>query len=84
MNINTLIERENIKKYKIEKDGRTLNAIAKKYKINFDPVYKYLLNSCKLNKNIIDFNSKRYYITYFDGCFYPFLVLAEAEASNEK
>jgi hypothetical protein len=62
------------KKYKIIKDGRTLNAIKKQgLIIEYCKQFKYI---DKYDYSIYQFkfNKKQYEIKYFDGCFNPYLV----------
>lgn len=63
---------------KIIKDLRTLNAIAKKYRLNFSKTHKYYLGRAHKKGESLPYsfehNNKKYELKYFDGCFNPFLV----------
>lgn len=48
----------------IIKDLRILNALTKKYQLNFDKDYKYCLNCEKLTKNFY-INKKEYQLKFF-------------------
>ena len=56
----------------IIKDLRTLKAIAKRFNLQFDKVFKY--NIGKDFYGIIKYKNKKYKLKYFDWCFYPYLI----------
>ena len=56
----------------IIKDLRTLKAIAKRFNLQFDKVFKYNIGGDFYG--IIDYKNRRFKLKYFDGCFYPYLI----------
>ena len=64
----------------IIKDLRTLNAIAKKYKLIFDKKFKYYTGNPYYNLNndylptIFEYKNTLYELKYFDGCINPYLI----------
>lgn len=58
--------------YNIIKDLRTLKAIAKRYNLQFDKVYKY--NIGKDFYKTIEYKNRKFKLKYFTGCFYPYLI----------
>ena len=59
---------------KIIKDLRILNAINKKYGIEFDKDYKYIITCAYKIPYNMEYNGKNYISKYFDGCFNPYVV----------
>lgn len=68
---------------KVVKDLRKLNAIAKKYSLNFCRKYKYYEGDPYYNSKgeslpyEFPYKGKTFKLKYFDGCFNPFLVTRE-------
>lgn len=63
---------------KIIKDGRILYNIKRKNKLfNYHPTYKYLVHDCSDAEICKIVEPMGYKITYFDGCFNPFLTKGE-------
>jgi|TARA_Y100000296_G_C5122156_1_gene230996 hypothetical protein len=63
----------------IIKDLRILKSLEKKYKLKFDREFKYITYedlSIKENRHL---NKNGYFLKYFDGCFYPYLIKKEVE-----
>lgn len=69
---------------KIIKDLRILKHFENAYNIKFDKKLKYLIDDSKSNVKYFDFKmccygvkykNNNYFIEYFDGCFYPYLVI---------
>lgn len=62
------------------KDLRVLNAIAKKYALEFDRIFKYYIGNPYKNANgdhlphYFIYKDSVYSLKYFDGCFNPFLI----------
>ena len=65
----------------IIKDLRTLNALTKKYQLNFDKKYKYCLNCDELTKKFY-INKKEYQLKFFDGCFYPYIIKTDRKKAT--
>ena len=65
----------------IIKDLRTLNALAKKYQLNFDKKYKYCLNCENLTKKFY-INQKEYQLKFLDGCFYPYIIKTDRKKAT--
>ena len=65
----------------IIKDLRTLNALTKKYQLNFDKKYKYCLNCDELTKKFY-INQKEYQLKFFDGCFYPYIIKTDRKKAT--
>lgn len=66
-----------MQRLEVIKDGRTLNAISKKYGLEFDPKFKYCISkdtSSIPTRNLV-VGGKSYGLYYFDGCFYPFVCV---------
>ena len=59
-------------KFKLIRDGRTLNALAKKYGFEYDKHYKYITN-CPFDAET-DIIAAGYRLKYFSGCFKPYLI----------
>lgn len=57
---------------KVVKDLRILNAICRRYGIEFDKNYKYIWSD--YDTNIIEYKGKKYKQKFFDGCFCQYLV----------
>ena len=61
-------------------DLRTLDAIAKKYNLDFCRKYKYYIGHPYKNRKgeslpyNFEHKGKTYKLKYFDGCFNPFLI----------
>jgi len=66
---------------KVIKDLRILNAIGKRYHLEFDTQFKYYTGDAYkngLNQYLplrFEYKNQVYKLTYFDGCFNPFLTL---------
>lgn len=58
----------------IIKDYRILKAISNRYNLKFDKDYKYIINGPYGVPDVITYKGKEYKVTYFSGCFNPFLV----------
>ena len=56
-------------------DGRTLRAMAKAdhFKYPIDRGHPYVDNENR--PRVFDYKGKRFSIEYFDGCFFPFVVM---------
>tara|TARA_Y100001973_G_C5176000_1_gene321962 strand:- start:207 stop:419 length:213 start_codon:yes stop_codon:yes gene_type:complete len=65
---------------KVIKDLRILNAIGKRYHLEFDSKFKYYTGDAYKNSVgeylplRFEYKDKIYNLTYFDGCFNPFLT----------
>ncbi len=63
-------------------DGRSLNAICKKFGLTYDKKHKYILSDDLKYLNsvalFIAMDKEGFKLQYFDGCFYPFIVKREA------
>jgi|TARA_R110000803_G_scaffold112660_7_gene181067 hypothetical protein len=65
---------------KLIKDLRVLNAISKRYSLDFCNIFKYYIGDAyKDSKDnylpkVFNYKSKAYKLKYFDGCFNPFLI----------
>ena len=57
----------------IIKDLRILNAIARQEHFKIDRQYKYVLEDN--NKIYFKYKKNDYRISYFSGCFYPYIEL---------
>ena len=58
----------------IVRDLRVLKAIGKRFNLEFDKKFKYCLKD--ESEWIFIYKNKQYELKFFDGCFYPFLILA--------
>jgi len=58
--------------YNIIKDLRTLNAIARRYNLQFDNLFKYNIGNDFYGT--IEYKNRKFKLKYFDGCFYPYLI----------
>ena len=65
----------------IIRDLRILNAIGKRYHLKFDSQFKYYTGDAYVNALgqylplRFEYKTKVYKLTYFDGCFKPFLTV---------
>ncbi len=62
---------------RIIKDLRILNAIGRKYNLQFDKKYKYCINdnnSWERCFSRFEYKDHKYKLEYMSGCFYPYLV----------
>ena len=58
---------------KIIKNIKTLKTFEKKYNMVFDKTYKYCINEGSFNEGSFE-KENGYRLSYFSGCFYPYLV----------
>jgi hypothetical protein len=54
------------------KDLRILEAIAKRFNLQFDKTFKY--NIGQDFYGTMEYKGRKFKLKYFDGCFYPFLI----------
>ena len=55
-------------------DGRTLRALSKKYKFEYDPRFKYVTREPADVGDRIEFSRAGYKFKYFSGCFNPYVA----------
>lgn len=53
---------------------KTIKALCKKYNMQYDTQNKYIIAEPK-NINRLILNNKEYILKYYDGCFYPYIVM---------
>jgi len=56
----------------IIKDLKILKRLSEKFNFKIDNDFKYIVDDTVAN--IEEMKKEGYFIKYFDGCFYPFLV----------
>ena len=62
---------------KVVTDLRILNAIGRRYNLQFDNEYKYCINdnnSWDRWSSRFEYNGKKYKLEYYSGCFYPYIA----------
>lgn len=58
----------------IIKDLRILKAIGKKYGIEFDKDYKYIISDIYNVPYEMEYKGEKYQYKFFSGCFCPYII----------
>lgn len=70
-------EGSDIMKFEVITDLRILNAIGRRYNLQFDKEYKYCIednDSWGRCLSRFEYKGNKYKLQYISGCFYPYIV----------